>query len=66
MRIRIDVTAHEGWSGVRGTTELIIESEADPETIKGLPWEAICTNLVQMAIANFEAERDGEGEEGED
>ena len=51
VQIRVKV-GEEYWSNnPTGEAEAHIESEAD---MKVLPWEAICANLVQKAIAEYE------------
>jgi len=53
MKVQIRVKVGEDyWSNnPTGEAEAHIESEAD---ITELPWEAICANLVQKAIREYE------------
>jgi hypothetical protein len=64
MRVQIRVLVGEGYygSGPSGEKDVVLESESD---LASLPWEAICANLVQSAIKEYEkelAEGESEGE----
>ena len=54
MRIDIRVNVRgEEWSGPQGESSASVETESD---LSNFQWELLCASLVQIAIANYEAE----------